>query len=55
MGQAAVFRHWEFEDGRVGGPDSGAAQEETGPPTEAELAAAEEGVAEQARMRFCTC
>ena len=42
-----MFRHWVFEDGREGGPDSVTAQEEAGPPTEAELAAAEEAVAEQ--------
>ena len=53
MGQAAVFRHWAYEDGREGGPDSGAAPEETGPPTAEQLAAAEEGVAEQARSALC--
>ena len=53
VGQAAVFRHWAFEDGREGGPDSGAAPEDTGPPTEEQLAAAEEGVAEQARTVLC--
>ncbi len=51
VGQAAVFRHWVFEDGREGGPDSVTAQEEAGPPTEAELAAAEEAVAEQVSIR----
>lgn len=51
VGQAAVFRHWVFEDGREGGPDSVTAQEEAGPPTDAELAAAEEAVAEQVSIR----
>ncbi|KAK9821324.1 hypothetical protein WJX81_003581 [Elliptochloris bilobata] len=50
VGQAAVFRHWAFEDGREGGPDSGAAQVEAGPPSEAEIVAAEEGIAEQAAL-----
>ncbi len=50
VGQAAVIRRWVFEDGREGGPDSGAAAaEDTGPPSAADVAAAEEAVAEQAR------
>jgi hypothetical protein len=50
VGQAAVIRRWVFEDGREGGPDSGAAAaEEAGPPSAADVAAAEEAVAEQAR------
>lgn len=52
VGQATVFGHWAFEDGREGGPNSGAAPAEAGPPTDEQLAAAEEAVAEQAR---CTC